>query len=304
MKQFDVLTIGEALVDFIPLDGSLNHQFHSSVGGAPLNVAIGIAKLGGRTAMVGRVGTDPLGEEILTTLRQYGVDCSMMQLDRERHTTITLVMPKNSDMQRYLIYRDADCALDCSQLPAELFSRTRLVHVGVLLNVMPAASSQISMLLQTAKACGAEISLDVNMRPGCWRDASDMIRESRCLAEMADIIKVTVEEMKMMDLPVQQYSADGKIILVTDGDRDIHAFWNRHEFVMPVKKVPVRDVTGAGDAFLAAFLYAYSRSDTKNMELIARCVEAGMCAGSFSIQRTGAHPSYPTYADIFEKEVE
>lgn len=303
MKQYDVITIGEALIDFIPSSDSIISPFLPSVGGAPLNVAVGVAKLGGHAAMIGRVGRDPLGKEILCTLQSQGVNCSLMQEDDERHTTVTLVMPTSTDMQRYIIYRDADYAVEFQQLPEHIYQSTNLVHLGVLLNISKDSSSMVLEQIRFAKAAGAKISLDINMRPGCWKCATDMIAESKTMAKCADIIKLTREEKEMMDLPVQQYATEGKIILITDGERDIHAYWHDTEIVIPVQKAPVIDVTGAGDAFLAAFLYTYCRTCPDGLSSPAqlqRCVEAGMRAGSYSVQRTGAHTSYPKYADIFE----
>ena len=308
MKRYDVISVGEVLIDFIPTEEQVCGGYRAAVGGAPLNVAAGVAKLGGAAALIGRTGADPLGREIRATLRRCGVDCSLLQEDPARHTSVTLVMPRSSDLQRYIIYRDncADGAIDFAALPANCLSETYLLHAGVLLNTTPDSARRMRMLLEAAHAQGALVSLDVNLRCGCWTNEDEMIRESAAMAELADIIKVTEDEREKMNLPVTLYAKADKTILITDGDRDIHAFWQDRELVLPVRRVPVADVTGAGDAFLSAFLFCYSRflraRTPIDFTAICACTEAGMRAGCHAVQRIGAYMSYPTYDDLFPEE--
>lgn len=302
MKKYDIISLGEALIDYIPTQNMAAGNYKASVGGAPLNVAIGAAKLGARTANISCVGRDPLGAEIVRTLQDYGVDCGLMQTSDQSHTSVTIVMPQNADAQRYLIYRGADCQIDYSPIDEELLRQTHVLHVGTLLNVLPEAPGKILAIIRCARASGVTVSYDVNMRPGCWRRHEEMIWQSRLMAQQADIIKVTAEERELMALDVGTCTAAGKTVLITDGASDIQAYWKREFFRVPVTAVKAVDVTGAGDAFMAGFLYQYTallnRGEQITKQAFLRCVETGMRSGSFSVQKTGAHSSYPSCTDI------
>lgn len=125
MKKYDVVALGEALIDYIPQDGKVCGQYRASVGGAPLNVSIGIAKLSGNTALIARVGDDPLGYTIIRTLQEKKVNTSLIQIDRSRNTPVTIVFPDSSDMQRYIIYRKdgSDSALVLDEISGEVLAR-------------------------------------------------------------------------------------------------------------------------------------------------------------------------------------
>ena len=100
MKEYSVISIGEALVDFVPVDGTLPGRFNALPGGAPTNVACGLGRLGLSVALIARVGGDPPGRCLLQTLEQYAVDDAYVQIDPQRFTTVTIVMPKSEDMLR------------------------------------------------------------------------------------------------------------------------------------------------------------------------------------------------------------
>lgn len=307
MKEFDIISIGEALIDYIPIDNDVCGRYLSSVGGAPLNVAVGLAKMGGKAAFIGRVGDDSLGKAITKELNKYGVCCSLVQYDRTKHTTITICMPQNSDMQRYIIYRDnsADIALDFNTIGETIFQNTHFLHIGALLNINQFSAQKMFNLIKLAREQGAMISFDVNMRPGCWENEAKMIEQSLALAEVSDIIKVTDDEKYRMSLPIDRYSKEGKIILVTDNERDINVFWKEYRIVEKVRKVDVADVTGAGDAFFSAFLFQYCKYLNSNVKIevseVSNCARIGMLAGSHSVQYIGAHQSFPTYNELINK---
>ena len=147
MKEYSVISLGEALVDFVPVDGTLPGRFSALPGGAPTNVACGLGRLGLSVALIARVGGDPLGRCLLQTLEQYAVDDAYVQIDPQRFTTVTIVMPKSEDMLRYAIYRSgsADGALSFQDIPAELFSHARVLHYGSL--CMASESSRQTTLL-------------------------------------------------------------------------------------------------------------------------------------------------------------
>lgn len=303
-KKYTAISMGEALVDFIPLDSEVCGKYKAVVGGAPLNVAVGLARLTEGVGLIARVGEDPLGGEILATLEGEGVDCSFVQRDKKRHTPITVVLPNAADTMRYIIYREntADNAIDLEKVPPSLFSSTYVFHVGTLLSATEKMEQTVLKALQLAKQGGSKISLDVNLRLGCWASKEDMVRATLVLMEHADIIKATKAELDMLNINLEDYIKRDKVLLVTDGSRTAYAYWRHHVVAEPVPSMPAVDVTGAGDAFMSAFLYSYTELLKAGLELdearLSRCLTFGVRAGSFAVQKYGAHTSFPTKREL------
>lgn len=306
MKKYNAITLGEALIDYIPLNHEVCGEYKAAVGGAPLNVAVGLSRLTNNIGMIARVGADPLGKEIIATLEKKGIDCSFVQIDQKRHTPVTIVLPNASDMVRYIIYRDntADNGLDMNEIPVSLFSDTYIFHVGTLLSATKETERTVLEALQLAKEGGAKISLDVNLRVGCWNSSDEMIRATRVLIEQADIIKATKTELEVLGLNLEQYVPHGKVFLVTDGSKEAYAYWKHHVISQAVPQVTVVDVTGAGDAFMSAFLFKYIEYMKAGEELdevrLSKCLAVGVKAGSHAVQTYGAHESYPAKEELLK----
>lgn len=298
MKQFDAVTLGEALIDFVPIDEELLGRFKATPGGAPANVAYGLGKLGNKVALVSRIGNDPLGAFILQTMDECGVETKYVQRDNERHTTVTIVMPRSEDMLRYAIYRSgsADGALSFEEIPAELLANTRILHCGSLAMSSPIANETTLKAIASAKRHGAIISVDVNLRPNSWSSQEEMIAQSRKLIGLSDIVKMTKDESQVLNLsPAEIAGTSDKIILVTDGGEGAAIYNKSFQTACKAPVVEVVDATGAGDAFTSAFLHYYlEHADKLEMEeLLTSGVRFAVYAGAEAVQKHGAIMSLP-----------
>lgn len=306
MKEYSVISLGEALVDFVPVDGTLPGRFNALPGGAPTNVACGLGRLGLSVALIARIGSDPLGRCLLQTLEQYAVDDAYVQIDPQRFTTVTIVMPKSEDMLRYAIYRSgsADGALSFQEIPAELFSHARVLHYGSL--CMASASSRQTTLLaiQAAKDHGMMTSVDVNLRPNSWKSGAQMAQEARRLVELSDIVKLTLDEARLLALDMAALTKAGKIVIVTDGANGASIHADGISVSRPAMDVDVLDVTGGGDAFMSAFLYYYTThcGTMPLRELLGEALSFCVASSSVAIQRYGGISSLPTLEEIHELE--
>lgn len=306
MKEYSVISLGEALVDFVPVDGTLPGRFNALPGGAPTNVACGLGRLGLSVALIARIGSDPLGRCLLQTLEQYAVDDAYVQIDPQRFTTVTIVMPKSEDMLRYAIYRSgsADGALSFQEIPAELFSHARVLHYGSLCMASESSRQTTLLAIQAAKDHGMMTSVDVNLRPNSWKSAAQMAQEARRLVELSDIVKLTLDEARLLALDMAALTKAGKIVIVTDGANGASIHADGISVSRPAMDVDVLDVTGGGDAFMSAFLYYYT-THCGTMPLRALLGEAlSFCVASSSvaIQRYGGISSLPTLEEIHELE--
>ena len=130
LKQ-GIISLGEALIDFIPTDVS-NTTYYKSPGGAPANVAVGIAQLGGKSAFLGKVGDDVLGHFLKNTLQQYGVDTNQLLFTTEAKTGLTFVT-NTADGERefdFYIQPSADSLLEIEDINQAAFTTHSILHVG------------------------------------------------------------------------------------------------------------------------------------------------------------------------------
>lgn len=306
MKEYSVISLGEALVDFVPVDGTLPGRFNALPGGAPTNVACGLGRLGLSVALIARIGSDPLGRCLLQTLEQYAVDDAYVQIDPQRFTTVTIVMPKSEDMLRYAIYRSgsADGALSFQEIPAELFSHARVLHYGSLCMASESSRQTTLLAIQAAKDHGMMTSVDVNLRPNSWKSAAQMAQEARRLVELSDIVKLTLDEARLLALDMAALTKAGKIVIVTDGANGASIHADGISVSRPAMDVDVLDVTGGGDAFMSAFLYYYTThcGTMPLRELLGEALSFCVASSSVTIQRYGGISSLPTLEEIHELE--
>ena len=306
MKEYSVISLGEALVDFVPVDGTLPGKFNALPGGAPTNVACGLGRLGLSVALIARIGSDPLGRCLLQTLEQYAVDDAYVQIDPQRFTTVTIVMPKSEDMLRYAIYRSgsADGALSFQEIPAELFSHARVLHYGSLCMASESSRQTTLLAIQAAKDHGMMTSVDVNLRPNSWKSGAQMAQEARRLVELSDIVKLTLDEARLLALDMAALTKAGKIVIVTDGANGASIHADGISVSRPAMDVDVLDVTGGGDAFMSAFLYYYTThcGTMPLRKLLGEALSFCVASSSVAIQRYGGISSLPTLEEIHELE--
>ncbi len=303
MKQYDVLLIGEALVDFVPEEGCIPGRFRAVIGGAPNNVACGLGKLGIKTALLARVGRDAMGTGIMRTVESCGVDTQYIQIDRKRPTTVTIVMPESADMLRYAIYRSesADSALDFDEIPDEIFDHTRILHYGSLAAAAGQSKKTMEKSIERAKGSGVITSLDVNLRPNSWMSEEIMIQECRRLVEVSDIVKMTKDEAKTLKIePERLARSKKKVVIVTDGGNTATIWADDCKVSKKPDEIEVVDVTGGGDSFMSAFLYYYVTYKGKMSadNFYRSAIDFAVYASSISVQRFGAIESLPVLEEI------
>lgn len=165
----DFVTLGEALIGLDSCGRRLvsSRTLEKSVGGAESNTAIGLARLGHRSAFIGRVGADPLGQEVERTLRGEGVDVTHLVRDPERPTGLMLKERRGGPAVSVHYYRagSAGSALDVGDVPAAAVTRARLLHVtGITLALGDAPRRAVRHALQLARDAGVTVSFDANFR--------------------------------------------------------------------------------------------------------------------------------------------
>jgi fructokinase len=305
----EVVAVGEALVDFIPVEEGMSWRYLARPGGAPANVAVGLARLGRRVAFVGRVGRDPLGALVAEALGGAGVNVRWLQHDARRPTTVAIVMPATQSHTRFLIYRTgaADAALEASALPLSVIRGARLLHLGTLSLAAPASRRATLAAVEAAQASGVPVSVDVNLRPTVWPSRRRMVAAALDLLGRAMVAKLTKEELADLGLSVGDVLSLGpRLVVMTEGEKGASAFTREGSVSRPAASVPVVDPTGAGDAFMAAFLddalgwlgRGGSAGASPSSAELERALDVALRAGAFAVGRVGAMESLPRKEDL------
>lgn len=293
-----IWVLGDAVVDLLP-DGE--GKLLQCPGGAPANVAVGIARLGGKSAFIGRVGDDPFGRFMAKTLADERVDVKHMRLD-PAHRTSTVVVNLDDHGERsftFMVRPSADLFLEPADLPT--FSAGEWLHVcSIALSAEPSRSATFQAMADIRKA-GGYVSLDPNIRPDLWPDENALRRCLEQALQSADVVKLSVEELAFLtgDADVREglntlmQRCPARLVLVTQGKEGVIAWHQGAVKHYPATPVQCVDTTGAGDAFVAGLLYGLAAGQ----ELVPAIALAQRC-GALATTAKGAMTALPWQHDL------
>ncbi|MFT3915704.1 MAG: carbohydrate kinase [Anaeromyxobacteraceae bacterium] len=272
-RDLDVVCLGEALVDFLPdRPGALPdvEAFRPCAGGAPANVATGLARLGRRVAFTGVVGDDPLGRFLARRLADEGVE-PVLRFSRERPTGVWFVALEPGG-ERSFFSPNARFSADKLFAPPDvapaLLARAAWLHVGSSAHVLPAGREALRAAVAAARAAGTRVSFDPNVRAHLWDDLEDCRRLCAAVIPSCDLVKLSEEEAPLCTGEHEPERAAARLVelgvglaCVTLGARG--ALLRRGDLVVRVPAAPadVVDTTGAGDAWVAGVLASLATAE-------------------------------------------
>lgn len=310
-----IFTIGEALIDFIPAEKGLSLKavtsFKKVPGGAPANVASAVAKLGGDSAFIGKVGNDPFGDFLIDTLDDTGVDTGYIIRTSMANTALAFVSLKLDGNRDFLFYRNpgADMLLEEDEIDSSWFNKGDILHFGsVDLIEAPVKYAHIKAI-KTVKARNGLISFDPNVRLPLWDDRKMCRNTIREFIPFANILKISDEEIEFITGIKDEKEAidslfigDVGIIICTKGSKGAALYTRKFKVEVPGEDVKAVDTTGAGDAFMGAFLYKmqYENMDVKGLEqtMAYNMLKFANKAASISVTRQGAISSLPSIEEV------
>ncbi len=268
MKNYDVTALGELLIDFTEngTSGQGNPLFEANPGGAPCNVLAMLARLGHKTAFIGKVGKDFFGEQLKAAITESGIDAAYLRMDEQVHTTLAMVHTFADGDRDFSFYRDpgADMMLTEGEVPQELIWDSRIFHFGTLSMTHEGVRAATKKAVQTARESGAVISFDPNLRPPLWKSLDDAARQTLYGMGQCQILKISDNEMQWIT-GEKDYSKGVAwireryqipLILVSmgkDGSRAYYGGCMVEE--APFLQKNTIETTGAGDTFCACVLH-------------------------------------------------
>ncbi|HHV30461.1 carbohydrate kinase family protein [Acetivibrio mesophilus] len=307
--MFDVIAVGELLIDFLPAGINENglSLFSSNPGGAPANVLAMLAKLGAKTAFVGKVGKDGFGQFLKATLDNAGIDTSNLLMSPSEMTTLAFVHLDEKGDRSFSFYRKhcADVSLDIGELNKNLLHTCRFLHFGaVSLTDEPSRTATLEAA-RIAKAAGAIISYDPNYRPALWNDEKEAREYMLKAVEYADLVKVSEEELFLLTEGTEFSGAADKllaigpsVIFVTSGEKGSYVFTKTCYANHGGYNVKAVDTTGAGDSFVGAMLWQLKDMSLEEISQICKqqwekLLAFSNAAGAIVTTKKGAIPAMP-----------
>ena len=313
MKKYDVIAIGELLIDFTENGTSKqgNSLMEANPGGAPCNVLAMLSGLGHKTAFIGKVGNDFFGKQLEEAITEVGIDATYLRKDDEVHTTLAMVHTYPDGDRDFSFYRNpgADMMLTEDEIPEELIRDTRIFHFGTLSMTHEGVRAATKKAIDIAKEAGAIISFDPNLREPLWNSLDEAKEQVLYGLGKCDILKISDNEIQWLT-GEENYTKGVQwinerfnipLILVSMGKEGSRAYYN--DMIVEAKpfvRPDTIETTGAGDTFCGCVLHyvcehgldGLTEADLQEMLRFANA------AASIITTRKGALRVMPTLSEI------
>ncbi|KQN97361.1 MULTISPECIES: carbohydrate kinase family protein [Stenotrophomonas] len=317
-----IVCFGEILIDLLaqpPASPQAPRAFLQYAGGAPANVAVAAARLGARSHFAGMLGCDMFGDFLADSLAESGVNTDCIVRTSAAKTALAFVALDGAGERSFSFYRPpaADLLFRAEHFQPACFDGTGCFHVCSNSLTEPSIAETTFAGMDRARAAGAVVSLDLNLRPMLWPAQVDPTPWLWQALEQADLVKLSREELDYLARP---FGSDGRAqvlhrllaararwVIVTDGAAPLH--WhtrNAHGEVPGFRVLPV-DTTAAGDAFVGGVLHGLAeRGGTggafdafcRDHDAIVATLRFGAAVGALAVTRKGAFAAMPTLEEV------
>ncbi|HPE73350.1 MAG TPA: PfkB family carbohydrate kinase [Candidatus Competibacter sp.] len=311
----NAICLGELLIDFVPTVTGTGltdaPAFIKAPGGAPGNVAVGLARLGVKSAFMGKVGDDAFGHFLADTLAEAGVDVGPLRFSSEARTALAFVSLRSDGEREFMFYRhpSADMLFTPREVDMDAISRAKLLHFGSISLIGEPSRSATLYAVDAARAAGGLVSYDPNLRLPLWPDA-DAARKGLLLGlSKAHIVKLSDDESEFLtglsDLKAAcqaLWHPDLKLMVVTRGRAGCVYFTPSFTGMVESFTVEAVDATGAGDGFVAGLLQGLladpsTFQDETRLRELCRFANA---VGALATTERGAIPALPNRERVRE----
>ncbi|MCP3764937.1 carbohydrate kinase [Domibacillus sp. A3M-37] len=282
-----VFCLGEALIDFIPVQKNTSLKnvagFERVAGGAPMNVAIAVAKYGGKAVMITKMANDHFGDHLMDILQEHHVDTSHIVRSDEGETGLAFVSVDQTGERSFTFYRKnaADLLLRKEEVDEKWFQAGDILHFCSVNLIHKEIQKTHQKAINSCRENGGIISFDPNVRLPLWPEEESCRQAIKEFLPMADLLKISDEELFFITGIEEEDKAIAslfngyvKAVLFTKGKDGASVYLkNGERFDDPGFKVAVADTTGAGDAFIGGFLAELIQLSVNSGQLISTISE-------------------------------
>lgn len=313
MKNYDVIALGELLIDFTMngVSEQGNSLFEANPGGAPCNVLAMLTKMRKRTAFIGKVGNDMFGKLLENTLEKIGIDTENLVKSDEVRTTLAFVHTASDGDRSFSFYRNpgADMMLRKEDIKDELFENAKIFHFGTLSMTDALVKNATIEAITYARNKNMVVSFDPNLRPPLWENLEDARAAMDYGMRMCNILKISDDEIQFFigeqdfdkGIKIIQDAYHIPLICLTLGKDGSIACTEKYK----VKKAGflqehVIDTTGAGDTFMGCILNYILEKETfdLNEEQLSEMLTFANAAASLITTKKGALRVMPEKEEI------
>ena len=314
MKKFDVIALGELLIDFTSsgVSSQNNPMFEANPGGAPCNVLSMLSKLGKKTSFIGKVGNDAFGVQLEKAIVECGIDSTYLRKDDNVHTTLAFVQTLEGGDRDFSFYRNpgADMMLAESEVPCDAIADSKIFHFGTLSMTHEGVREATKKAIKAAEDAGNIISFDPNLRPPLWNTLDEAKEQVLYGLAHCDILKISDNEIQWLtgeeDFTkgvewIKSRFNDIKLILVSMGGEGSRAYYNNGMVeVAPFLQDTTIETTGAGDTFGACVLNYVCENglDHLSEDNLKEMLTFANAAASIVTTRKGALRVMPTKEEV------
>jgi fructokinase len=312
-----VCCFGEALIDFHGSTSGSAPTFTAHAGGAPANVAVAVARLGGPSTFVGMFGRDVFGDLLLRELAEARVEISHARRTDAANTALAFVSHAANGERDFTFYRPpaADLLFRDADFDPAVFVADTLFHAGSCSMTEPESAATTLQGMARARAAGALVSYDMNLRPPLWPRGEDPAPTIWRALLLADFIKLSAEELAFLAgscdgegaVLARLWNANAKLAVVTDGGHAVRWFTPRANGERSSFPVLAVDTTGAGDAFVGGCLHQFAKAGLDAASLAAFAEDSAWLeatlrfasgCGALAVTRAGSFAAMPTRAEV------
>jgi fructokinase len=314
-----ILCFGEALIDFhphAPDSADAPPSFVPFAGGAPANVAVAVARLGGNARFAGMLGKDMFGDFLLRSLERAGVGTDDVVRTDAANTALAFVALDAHGERSFTFYRppSADLLFRAEHFRAETFDGLAVFHVCSNSMTESAIAATTLAGMRLARGAGALVSFDMNLRPALWPAGEEQLPRLWAALHAADLVKLSAEEFAFLHegnddtaTLARIWHGHARVVIVTDGAAPLRWFTRDAEGIVDGWRVSTIDSTAAGDAFVGGLLCRLSADGVDRASLAdlladrARMVAllrfAAAC-GAITVTRKGSFTAIPDESEV------
>ena len=310
----DVTALGELLIDFTEngLSRQGNPIFEANPGGAPCNVLAMLTKLGNKTAFIGKVGNDYLGNLLKDKVTGIGINTDHLFLDDKIHTTLAFVHTAEDGDRDFSFYRNpgADMMLCADEVDESVIAESKIFHFGTLSMTHEGVREATKKALDAAKKNHVLISFDPNLREPLWESLDDAKEQVAYGMGMCDILKISDNEIEWYTGETDyskgvakiRESFDIPLILVSMGKDGSRAYYKDEMIEIPAFIQPdTIETTGAGDTFDACVLdYILKHGMELSRAQIAEMLTFANAAAALITTKKGALCVMPSREEVLK----
>ena len=306
--MYQIYAMGEMLIDF-----TLNPKklFVPNPGGAPANLCGAVKKLGGESALITTLSQDYFGNFLMDTLITYQVNTKYITRVQDKTMLAFVTLDSNNDRSfKFYDEHTADKKLSIKPLESTIFQKDYFHFCSVSLQNKQNINAHLKMIKKIKDHSGL-VSFDPNLRLSLWKHKEKLLDTVWKFIELSDIVKVSEEELKFLTnldeaKAIQSFFLKPiRILIITRGKDGATLITRQKRYDQHAKPVTVMDTTGAGDAFMGAFLYQVQQQkiDTSNLLTVdySNILSFSTDIATKSVQHVGAIPSY-IFDDVSSKK--